>query len=66
VAAAGAAALGLAAGVLAWAGAVAQSGDVSMAEMLGAGANTLPVALLFLALGALAFALVPRASAMIA
>jgi ABC-2 type transport system permease protein len=34
--------------------------------MLGAGANTLPAAVLFLALGALAFALVPRASTMIA
>lgn len=30
--------------------------------MLGAGANCLPAALLFLALGALAFALAPRAS----
>jgi ABC-2 type transport system permease protein len=34
--------------------------------MLGAGANTLPPALLFLAAGSLAFALVPRASATIA
>jgi polyether ionophore transport system permease protein len=34
--------------------------------MLGAGANTLPPALLFLALGALAFAVVPRASPVIA
>jgi ABC-2 type transport system permease protein len=66
VAAVEAAALGLTAGVLAWAGAAAQSADVSLPEMLGAGANTLPAALLFLALGALAFALVPRASTMIA
>jgi len=34
--------------------------------MLGAGANTLPPALLFLGLSALAFALVPRASTAIA
>ena len=34
--------------------------------MLGAGANCLPVALLFLGLGALAFALAPRASTAIA
>jgi ABC-2 type transport system permease protein len=66
LAAAGAAAVALAAGVLAWAGAAAQGGDVSLPEMLGAGANTLPPALLFLAVGALAFALVPRASRVIA
>jgi putative exporter of polyketide antibiotics len=65
VAAAGPAAVGLAAGVLAWAVTAAQSGDVSLAEMLGAGANTLPAALLFLVIGALAFALAPRATAMI-
>jgi polyether ionophore transport system permease protein len=66
LAAAGAVAVGLAAGVLAWAGAAAQGADVSLPEMLGAGANTLPPALLFLALGTLAFALVPRASTVIA
>ena len=66
LAAAGAAAVALAAGLLAWAGAAAQGADVSLPEMLGAGANTLPPALLFLALGALAFALAPRASTVIA
>ena len=66
LAAAGAAAVAFAAGLLAWAGAATQGADVSLSSMLGAGANTLPVALLFLALGALAFALVPRASAGIA
>jgi ABC-2 type transport system permease protein len=66
LAAAGAAAVALAAGLLAWAGAVAEGADVSLPEMLGAGANTLPPALLFLALGALAFALAPRASTVIA
>ena len=34
----------LAAGVLAWAGAAAKGADVSLAGMLGAGANTLPPA----------------------
>lgn len=66
LAAAGAAAVGLVAGVLAWAGAASQGADVSLPEMIGAGANTLPPALLFLSLGALAFALVPRASTVIA
>jgi ABC-2 type transport system permease protein len=66
LAAAGAAAVALAAGAVTWVGAATQGVDVSFAEMLGAGANTLPVALLFLALGALAFALLPRASAGIA
>jgi ABC-2 type transport system permease protein len=61
LAAAGAAAVALGAGGLAWAGAAAQGADVSLPEMLGAGANTLPPAFLFLALGALAFAVAPRA-----
>jgi ABC-2 type transport system permease protein len=62
LAAGGAAAVALAAGVLAWAGAATQGADVSFSTMVGAGANCLPAALLFLALGALAFALLPRAS----
>jgi ABC-2 type transport system permease protein len=66
LAVAGAAAIGLTAGVLAWAGAVSQGADVSLADLLGAGANTLPPALLFLGVGTLAFALVPRAAAGIA
>jgi ABC-2 type transport system permease protein len=66
LAASGAAAVALAAGLLAWAGAASQGADVSLPEMLGAGANTLPPALLFLGLGALAFALVPRSSTVIA
>jgi ABC-2 type transport system permease protein len=64
--AAGAAALAFAAGALAWAGAAAEGADVSLPRLLEASANTLPPALLFLALGALAFALAPRASAVIA
>jgi ABC-2 type transport system permease protein len=66
LAAAGAAALALAAGTLAWAGAVSQGADVSLPELIGAGANALPPAFLFLALGAFAFALLPRASAALA
>lgn len=66
LAVAGAAAIGLTAGVLSWAGAAAQGADVSLADLLGAGANTLPPALLFLGLGTLAFAVVPRAAAGIA
>jgi ABC-2 type transport system permease protein len=66
LAAASAAGVALAAGLLAWAGAAIQGADVSLLDMVGAGANTLPPALLFLALGALAFAVVPRASALVA
>jgi polyether ionophore transport system permease protein len=66
VAAAAAAIVALTAGLLAWAGAASQGADVSLASMLGAGANCLPAALLFLAIGAVAFALVPRAAVVIA
>jgi ABC-2 type transport system permease protein len=59
----GSVALALAAGLLAWAGAATQGVGVSLPDMLGAGANCLPAALLFLAIGMLAFAVVPRASA---
>ena len=52
--------------MLAWAGARSQGVSISLATMLGAGANCLPVALLFLGLAALAYALVPRAAAGIA
>lgn len=44
------------ASVLAWAGATTQGARVSLPRMLEAGANCLPAAQLFLALGALAFA----------
>ena len=59
--------ISLAAGFFTWAGA-ASSGvaDLSLPRMLEAGANCLPVAILFLGLAALAYALVPRASAGIA
>jgi ABC-2 type transport system permease protein len=66
LATAGALVVALAAGALAWAGAAAQGANVSLPLMLGAGLNTLPPALLFLGFGALAFALVPRASSVVA
>jgi ABC-2 type transport system permease protein len=62
LAAGGAIVIALAIGILTWAGAAAAGADVSFGDMLGAGANCLPIALLFLGLGALAFALVPRAT----
>lgn len=58
--------LALSCGLFAWIGAVSQGVHVSLGEMLGAGLNCLPVPLLFLGLAALAYALVPRASAGIA
>jgi ABC-2 type transport system permease protein len=61
-----AAAISLFAGALAWAGATSQGVAVSLPQMLEAGANCLPVALLFLGMAALAYALAPRASAAIA
>jgi ABC-2 type transport system permease protein len=66
VAAASATLLALAAGFCTWAGAAAESAHVSLARLLEAGANCLPVSLLFLALAALAFAVVPRATNAIA
>ena len=59
----GAVVLTLVVGTLTWCGAASQGAAVSFGEMVAAGANCLPVALLFLGLGALAFALVPRATA---
>jgi len=66
VAALASAAIALAAGLLAWVGAAASGAGVSLGDLLGAGANCLPVALLFLGLGALLYAVVPRPSAGIA
>ncbi len=63
LAAGGAALVALAIGLLTWIGAAAAGADVSFGDMVGAGANCLPIALLFLGLGALAFAIVPRATA---
>ena len=55
--------LALLAGAVTWAGAAAAGVTVSLPRMLEAGANCLPVALLFLGLAALAYAVAPRASA---
>jgi ABC-2 type transport system permease protein len=66
LAAAGIAVLAISAGVLAWIGAASQHAGVSLRLLLEAGANCLPASLLFLGLGALAFALAPRACAGIA
>ena len=59
-------ALSALAGLLAWAGAASQGVGIGLPQMLEAGANCLPVSLLFLGLAALAYATVPRASAGIA
>jgi ABC-2 type transport system permease protein len=55
--------LALAVGVLSWVGAASQGAGVDLPTLLGAGANCIPAALLFLGLGALIFALAPRLSA---
>jgi ABC-2 type transport system permease protein len=62
----GAVAISFVCGLLTWAGAASVGVNISLARMLEAGANCLPVALLFLGIAALAYALVPRASAAIA
>jgi ABC-2 type transport system permease protein len=63
LATAGGAALALVAGALTWAGSAIQGGGASLPGLLGAGANRMPAVLLFLGLGALAFAVRPCASA---
>ena len=62
----GAITISLAAGLLTWAGAASHGVGMSLPRMLEAGANCLPVALLFLGIAALAYALAPRASSGIA
>ncbi len=66
LAAAGALALSLLAGVLAWAAAATQSAGIGLGAALEAGLNCMPAALLFLGLAALAFALIPRATSGVA
>jgi ABC-2 type transport system permease protein len=66
LAVAGAVAISLSAGAFAWAGGALEGVSISLPRMLEAGANCLPVAVLFLGLAALAYALIPRASAGIA
>jgi ABC-2 type transport system permease protein len=62
----GAATISVEAGLLTWAGAASQGVGISLPRMIEAGANCLPAALLFLGIAALAYAIVPRASAGIA
>lgn len=62
----GALALSLTAGLFAWLGGAIENAHISLASMLEAGFNCLPVALLFLGVAALAFALHPRSSSGIA
>jgi ABC-2 type transport system permease protein len=61
-----AALLSLAAGLLAWVGAVSGGAQISLPKLLEAGANCLPAALLFLAIAALLYAIAPRAGVGIA
>ncbi|HUA49882.1 MAG TPA: hypothetical protein VMA77_31915 [Solirubrobacteraceae bacterium] len=63
---AGIVAVAATASVLTWLGAVSQGVSVSLPRMLEAGVNCLPVGLLFLGLGTLAYAVVPRAATGIA
>jgi ABC-2 type transport system permease protein len=59
-------ALSVVAGVFSWIGAAAQSAGVALGDLLEAGLNCLPASLLFLGVGALAYAVFPRAGAGIA
>jgi ABC-2 type transport system permease protein len=59
-------AVSLVAGVLTWLGVTAVGIDLPLTRMLEAGANCVPVALLFGAIAALGFALVPRPASGIA
>jgi ABC-2 type transport system permease protein len=61
LAAVAAGALALVAGLAAWSGARATGVHIGLPSLLGAGANTLPVTGLFLGVGALAYAALPRA-----
>lgn len=65
LAAAGAAVIAIVAGLFTWAGAAAVGVHVALPRMLEAGANCLPVALFFLGVAVLVYAVVPRMSAAI-
>ncbi|HLY47675.1 MAG TPA: hypothetical protein VKR21_00630 [Solirubrobacteraceae bacterium] len=56
----------LSAAVFTWAGAVSQDVSLSLTRMLVAGLNLVPVALVFLGIAALAYAMAPRAAMAIA
>lgn len=57
---AAAALVAMAAGLFAWAGATVAGADVALPRLLGAGANALPITVLFSGIAALAAALAPR------
>lgn len=59
---AGTAVIAIVAGLLTWAGAFSVGVHVSLARMLEAGANCIPVALFFLGIATLAYAVAPRRS----
>ncbi len=63
LAVAGASAVSFAAGLLTWVGAESGGVSISLAGMLEAGLNCLPVALMFLGIAALTYAILPRAGA---
>jgi len=63
---AGAAAIALAAGVAAWAGAALADAGVPLPKLLEAAGNCMPLAAMFAGVGFLAFALAPRAAAALA
>jgi ABC-2 type transport system permease protein len=62
LAAAVAGVLSLLSGLVTWAGATSQGVHVSLPELLEAGANCVPVSLMFLGLAALVYSVAPRAS----
>jgi ABC-2 type transport system permease protein len=62
----GAVVISLTTGLLTWAGAQSGGVPISLWKLIEAGANCLPVTLLFLGVAALAYALLPRASGAIA
>lgn len=62
----GAVTIALAAGLLTWVGAESGGASISLWKLIEAGANCLPVTLLFLGIAALAYALLPRASGAVA
>ena len=64
--AASAAGIGLSAGLAAWIGATATGVHIALPRLLEAGANALPVTILFLGFGALAYALIPQAAVALA
>jgi ABC-2 type transport system permease protein len=66
LAAVAALALALVAGVLAWAAALSQGAHVALGDLLEAGLNCMPSALLFLGFTALAYAMAPRSTAFVA